>query len=77
MSSMIGLIIVPEGIDFLSWTFTLYDSLPHLNLPMATNEKEWREWAETLILDNDLVNVPLPENFTSWQNWAEFFLNNV
>ena len=77
MSSMVGAIVVPYGIDFITWTCTLYDSLPQLNLPMATTEDEWKDWAESMILDNDLVNVPLPESFDSWQNWAEYFLNNV
>lgn len=77
MSIIIGAIVVPYGIDFVTWTNTLYDSLPQLNLPMATTEDEWKDWAESMILDNDLVDVPLPESFTSWQNWAEYFLNNV
>lgn len=77
MSSLIGAIVVPIGLDFLTWANSLYESLPQLNLPMATSEDEWKDWAESLILDNDLVNVPLPESFTSWQNWAEYFLNNV
>lgn len=71
------MIVIPHGIDFLNWTATLYIDLPNLNLPLATNESNWKEWAENMILDNELTNVPVPESFTSWRNWAEYFVNNV
>lgn len=71
------MIVIPVGIDFITWTCTLYDDLPHLNIPLATSEEDWKEWAETLIVDNDLVNFPLPENFKDWRNWAEYFVNIV
>ena len=71
------MIVIPNGIDFITWTCTLFDNLPHLNIPLAKNEEEWKDWAETIILDNELVNAPLPENFKDWKNWAEYFVNNV
>lgn len=71
------MIVIPIGIDFLTWMATLYIDLPKLNIPLATNEIYWKEWADSVILDNELVNVPLPENFSDWRNWAEYFVNNV
>jgi hypothetical protein len=71
------MIVIPQGIEFVEWSNTLYVDLPTLNLPLASDETHWKEWAETLILDNQLVDIPLPQNFDDWRNWAEYFVNNV
>ena len=76
MTSTIN-IVVPKYIDFITWTGTLYQDLPNLNIPSAESELNWRDWAESVLLENELINVPLPENFDDWRNWAEYFLNNV
>jgi hypothetical protein len=70
-------IVIPRDIDFLTWAANLYIDLPNLNIPLATSEKTWKEWARRLLLGNELDGVPLPDNFTDWQNWADYFVNNV
>lgn len=77
MTSLSINIVVPTGIDFLTWSSTLYQDLPNLNIPTPESELKWKEWAEAMILENELVNIPLPENFSDWRNWAEYFLKNV
>lgn len=70
-------IVIPRNIDFLTWTSTLYQDLPNLSIPLAESEANWKQWAESMLLENELVAVPLPENFNDWRNWAEYFVNNV
>jgi hypothetical protein len=70
-------IVVPRGIDFLTWVGTLYADLPNLNIPFPTSEDDWKDWGESMLLENELVNIPLPENFNDWREWAEYFVNNV
>jgi hypothetical protein len=70
-------IVIPRDIDFLTWSANLYTDLPNLNIPLATSEETWKEWAETMLLENEIVSVPLPDNFDNWQNWADYFVNNV
>jgi len=69
------MIVIPEHIDFVTWSSTVQVDLPNIDVPVATSEEEWKSWALFLIEENELIQVPLPDQFDNWRDWADYFVN--
>jgi hypothetical protein len=70
-------LVLPIEISFLDWAHALYIDLPHLDIPIAQDEKNWQEWAARLCEINQLSpNIPISYQMPTWQEWAHYFLQN-
>jgi hypothetical protein len=75
-------IVIPVGIDFLSWSAQIQQDLPDIVIPLATDLSGWWDWANQLISTNELWNVPLATKITfpreeDWAKWAKYFVETI
>lgn len=72
--------ILPIGINLTNWAASLIIDFPESNIPILTNEREWRRWADELVQDEVFLinNVPSSFSYKDWQTWAShvFYLMN-
>lgn len=71
--------ILPIGISFTGWAAALRDEYPDSQFPIITNEKEWKNFAQSLIIEPAFNNVALPDSrgFATWRDWAMRFVQII
>ncbi len=75
-------VLLPLGIDFLTWATQIRQDLPRLSLPIADSVDGWQDWAAQVVNDNALSRVPVPTdlaypNKEDWKIWAAYFVDSV
>ncbi len=76
-------IISPHGLSFMRWANHVRIDLPKVDVPVATEDTDWRDWAVDLLSNNTLYVIPYPnpknvnakEDPEEWKKWAEQFIN--
>lgn len=73
-------ILIPDNLSFYTWSNSLRQSLPALNVPMPNKTaKNWWVWAYLFLAINNLGFLPLPDKAMfpkeeDWRKWAWLFL---
>ena len=69
-------IVQPVAIEFQHWASTVVIDLPQQFIPEPPHERNWQDWANSVIQLNSFGNqgVPPPDKYAQWQDWAwEFY----
>lgn len=77
-----SLIVLPVDIDFYTWANQLWIDIPGQDIPQATKDMDWRDFACQLFNNSTLDNIPFPYEEIypgkhGWKNWAVDFVNNI
>jgi hypothetical protein len=54
------------------WADSLVIDFPYDNVPKLMDERDWREWGDTLVQEPTFVDngAPSTKGFTKWEDWA-------
>lgn len=65
--------VIPKNISLLLWTATLIIDFPDENIPILSDEKDWRLWGDVLSqLNSFAVNgTPSTVGYDNFQDYAE------
>lgn len=74
--------ILPVNITFNEWASQLRPALPHLDIPISPDVKDWRDWALKVSMNNLDFDIPLATELAypkpkDWRRWAAYFINTV
>lgn len=67
--------ILPESTDLKTWAASLVVDFPTDDIPLLSNELEWKEWGNRLIQSTSFSSSGAPNTFgfTNWRQWAQMF----
>lgn len=73
--------VLPEFITLPNWAMTLIIDFPDDNVPLLTDEKNWRDWGDLLVQEGSFIenNAPGTLYYKDWKEWADevyFVMNN-
>jgi len=76
------MITLPIKISFKDWVYCITIDLQNFSIPLPTEEKDWKEWVNSLISLNPSINIPLPKiviysSEDKWREWANCFIETV
>lgn len=62
----------PDFIDFPRWAAQLAINYSGAEVPVATSDTDWREFAQHLLRRKPFNGYPLPDPtaFSDWRDWA-------
>lgn len=69
--------ILPVKISLKNWAASLIIDFPRDNIPILTDESQWKDWGNKLILETSFANLGSPStmHFNSWSDWASAVYN--
>jgi hypothetical protein len=73
--------ILPIEINLQNWAASLSIDFPNDDIPILTQEENWKEWGNQLIQAESFFNnnAPSTDIYNDWQSWANhvfFVMNN-
>lgn len=59
------------------WADSLVIDFPYDNVPKLMDERNWREWGDSLVQENTFSDngAPPTKTFTKWEEWATAVYN--
>lgn len=72
-------IVLPVGIDVLSWAATFQANFPDDAPPILLDPEGWREWGNLLLQSPTFANAcaPQTDGFADWRSWAEALVGSL
>lgn len=64
-------IVLPVGIDVLSWAASLVIDFPQDDIPRLDDPDAWQEWGERLLQSPSFLTAPRPGDYADWVSWAQ------
>lgn len=73
--------VMPEFITLSNWAATLIVDFPDDNIPLLSDESNWRPWGDLLAQEDSFINNNAPGTlyYKDWKEWADevyFVMNN-
>jgi hypothetical protein len=73
--------ILPIGINLRNWANSLFVDFPNDDIPILTQEANWKEWGNRLVQGESFFrnNAPSTDIYGDWQPWANhvfYVMNN-
>ena len=73
--------ILPIAINLKNWANSLIVDFPNDNIPILTQEENWKQWGDRLVQSRSFINNNAPSTglYDDWQSWANhvfFVMNN-
>lgn len=73
--------ILPIGVNLRNWANSLFVDFPNDNIPILTQEANWKEWGNQLVQSESFFrnNAPFTDLYDDWEPWANhvfYVMNN-
>jgi len=71
----------PLGMELIMWADSISVDFPNDNIPVLTDEKNWKMWGEDLVaaVTFSQNGAPSPAYYEDWFSWAQevyYTMNN-
>lgn len=65
--------MIPAQTTLKYWAESLVIDFPNDNIPYLEDEKDWKDWGNSLALEDSFArnDIPPTNNFNHWKSWAE------